>query len=79
MLENQIYTIEAANINQETLQAMRNAGKAMKDIHGNIDINKVDTIMYAFWTSFSMSALVLTFSSRPCVPCYLPMCYHTLP
>jgi Snf7 len=46
MLENQIYTIEAANINQETLNALKNAGKAMKDIHGNMDINKVDNIMY---------------------------------
>ena len=45
MLENQIYSIESANINQETLNAMRNAGKAMKDIHGNLNIEKVDSIM----------------------------------
>ena len=46
MLENQIYAIEAANINQETLTAMKNAGKAMKDIHGNLTMDKIDTIMY---------------------------------
>lgn len=46
MLENQVYSIEAANINQETLNAMKNAGKAMKDIHGNLTIDKVDQIMY---------------------------------
>lgn len=46
MLENQIYSIESANINQETLNAMKNAGKAMKDIHGNLTIDKVDAIMF---------------------------------
>ena len=45
MLENQIYSIESANINQETLNAMKSAGKAMKDIHGNLTIDKVDNIM----------------------------------
>ena len=29
-IEQQIYSIEAANINQETLKAMQNAGSAMK-------------------------------------------------
>ena len=48
MLENQIYSIESANINQETLNAMKNAGKAMKDIHGNLTIDKVDAIMFVF-------------------------------
>lgn len=50
MLENQIYSIESANINQETLLAMKNASKAMKDIHGNLTIDKVDDIMYVFRT-----------------------------
>jgi len=45
MLENQIYSIESANINQETLNAMKNAGKAMKDIHGSLTIEKIDGIM----------------------------------
>lgn len=45
-VEQQIYSIEAANINQETLNAMKTAGKAMKDIHGNLTIDKVDATMY---------------------------------
>ncbi|MCJ1326442.1 ESCRT-III subunit protein snf7 [Thelotrema lepadinum] len=45
MLENQIYSIESANINQETLNAMQSAGKAMRDIHGKLNIDKVDEIM----------------------------------
>ena len=53
MLENQIYSIESANINQETLNAMKNAGKAMKDIHGNLTIDKVDQIMYVMFLAIA--------------------------
>jgi hypothetical protein len=45
-VEQQIYSIEAANINQETLNAMKNAGTAMKQIHGGLTIDKVDATMY---------------------------------
>lgn len=45
-LESQIYSIEAANINQETLAAMKNAGKAMKQIHKGMSIEMVDQTMY---------------------------------
>lgn len=44
-IEQQIYSIEAANINQETLNAMKNAGKAMKQIHQGLTIDKVDQTM----------------------------------
>jgi charged multivesicular body protein 4 len=44
-IEQQIYSIEAANINQETFNAMKNAGAAMKHIHGNLTIDKVDATM----------------------------------
>ncbi|KAK5057715.1 ESCRT-III subunit protein snf7 [Exophiala bonariae] len=44
-VETQIYSIEAANINQETLIAMKNAGNAMAQIHGNLTIDKVDQTM----------------------------------
>lgn len=44
-IEQQIYSIEAANINQETLNAMKNAGKAMKEIHGGMTIEQVDKTM----------------------------------
>lgn len=44
-LEQQIYSIEAANINFETLAAMKKAGDAMKQIHGGMTIDKVDKTM----------------------------------
>lgn len=45
-LEQQIYSIEAANINHETLQAMKQAGAAMAQIHSGMSIDKVDETMY---------------------------------
>lgn len=45
-LEQQINSIEAANINQETLNAMKAAGSAMAQIHGKMTIDKVDETMY---------------------------------
>lgn len=44
-LEQQIYSIEAANINQETLSAMKAAGTAMQNIHKGLTIDKVDKTM----------------------------------
>ena len=52
MLEQQIYSIESANINQETLVAMKNAGKAMETIHGKMKIEDVDATMYDFHSHF---------------------------
>lgn len=51
-LEQQIYSIEAANINQETLNAMKAAGSAMTQIHGSMTIDKVDETMYVFFVMF---------------------------
>jgi hypothetical protein len=45
-LEREIYSIETANINKETLDAMKNASNAMKQIHGGLTIDKVDQTMY---------------------------------
>lgn len=45
-LEQQIYSIETANINQETLNAMKAAGAAMSQIHGAMTIDKVDETMW---------------------------------
>lgn len=44
-LEQQIYSIEAANINRETLAAMEKAGQAMKQIHGKLNLDIVDQTM----------------------------------
>jgi hypothetical protein len=46
-LEREIYSIETANINKETLDAMKNAGTAMQQIHAGLTIDKVDDVMYA--------------------------------
>lgn len=48
MLEQQIYSVEAANINREMLAAMEKAGQAMKQVHGKLNIGTVDQTMYAF-------------------------------
>ncbi|KAJ3348868.1 ESCRT-III subunit protein snf7 [Entophlyctis luteolus] len=44
-LETQMLAIESANVNMETMNAMRSAASAMKTMHGNIDINTVETTM----------------------------------
>ncbi|KAI5893835.1 Snf7-domain-containing protein [Schizophyllum commune H4-8] len=44
-LEMQVNTLENANLNAETMQAMKQATKALKDIHGNLSIDKVDATM----------------------------------
>jgi hypothetical protein len=49
-LEREIYSIETANINKETLDAMKNAGSAMKQIHAGLTIDKVDNVMYVLCT-----------------------------
>ncbi|GAM39037.1 SNF7 family protein [Talaromyces pinophilus] len=44
-LEQQVYSIETANINQETLYAMDSAGNAMKRMHDGLTMEKVDNMM----------------------------------
>jgi len=44
-LEGQISSIETANINKETLTALKNASSALKGIHGGLTIDKVDATM----------------------------------
>ncbi|KAF5545803.1 vacuolar-sorting SNF7 [Fusarium phyllophilum] len=44
-LEQQINSIESANINKETLAAMSNANAAMKQIYGGLTVDKVDATM----------------------------------
>jgi len=45
-VEREISSIETANINKETLDAMKNASAAMKQIHGGLTVDKVDATMY---------------------------------
>ncbi|OLY80680.1 Vacuolar-sorting protein SNF7 [Smittium mucronatum] len=44
-LETQIFAIESANVNLETMNAMRKGADAMKNIHKNMNIDKVDQTM----------------------------------
>lgn len=44
-VEREISSIETANINKETLDAMKGASQAMKTIHGDLSIDKVDQTM----------------------------------
>ena len=44
-LEGQISSIESANINKETLDAMKNAGAAIKHIHAGMTVDTVDNLM----------------------------------
>ncbi|KZT13071.1 Snf7-domain-containing protein [Laetiporus sulphureus 93-53] len=44
-LEMQVNTLESASFNAETMAAMKKASGALKDIHGRLTIDKVDTTM----------------------------------
>ncbi|KAG6890258.1 ESCRT-III subunit protein snf7 [Termitomyces sp. T32_za158] len=44
-LEMQVNTLESANLNAETLAAMKKAASALQTIHGNLNIDKVDATM----------------------------------
>lgn len=44
-VEREIGSIESANINKETLDAMKNASKAMSAIHGGLTVDQVDQTM----------------------------------
>ncbi|MBE3045676.1 Snf7 family protein [Candidatus Bathyarchaeota archaeon] len=60
-LEQQINSIESANINRETLAAMEKAGEAMKTIHGKLTPEKVDETMYVAPATPKARAQLLTF------------------
>lgn len=44
-LEAQVNAIESANMNLETMQAMKRGSEALKQIHGSLNIDKVDATM----------------------------------
>jgi len=44
-LEMQVNTLESANLNAETMQAMKKASDALNVIHGNMTLDKVDSVM----------------------------------
>ncbi|CAH6723614.1 vacuolar-sorting protein Snf7p [[Candida] jaroonii] len=44
-LETQLFAIEGANLNLETMKAMKQGASAMKQIHGEYDVDKVENTM----------------------------------
>jgi len=44
-IEQQLHTIESANLNFETMKVMEGGSKAMKTIHSGMNIDKVDKVM----------------------------------
>ncbi|KAF9511033.1 hypothetical protein BS47DRAFT_1331287 [Hydnum rufescens UP504] len=44
-LETQVNALESANINQETLEAMKNGAAALQKIHGKMTVEQVDATM----------------------------------
>lgn len=72
MLEQQIYSIESANINQETLLAMKNASAAMKQIHGKMTMEDVDVTMCVLFPP-SLSVRSHFSVSQPRTPHPLPL------
>lgn len=60
-IEQEISSIESANINKETLDAMTNAGKAMKQIHNGMTLDKVDSAMYVPTSAVDLSLAILSF------------------
>ncbi|TIA68416.1 hypothetical protein E3P92_04042 [Wallemia ichthyophaga] len=44
-LESQVNALESANMNLETINAMKKGSDALKSIHGNLNIDKVDNTM----------------------------------
>lgn len=64
-LETQIMTIENAHINLETLQAMRAGSSAMKSIHGELDVDKVDDVMEEVREQMDLANEISTAISNP--------------
>ncbi|KAK9248015.1 Snf7-domain-containing protein [Lipomyces tetrasporus] len=64
-LEAQSNAIESANINFETMKVMQSGAKAMKQIHGNMNIDKVDATMDEIREQVALSEEIGEAISRP--------------
>jgi len=63
-LEQQIHSIESANINAETLRVMKDAGKAMQSIHSGMKIDDVETTMEQIQDQHMLAAEISEALSR---------------
>ncbi|OAD73365.1 hypothetical protein PHYBLDRAFT_21078 [Phycomyces blakesleeanus NRRL 1555(-)] len=64
-IETQMMAIENANVNLETMGAMRSGAEAMKNIHGSMDINKVDATMDDIRDQMDIADEISVAISRP--------------
>ncbi|KAL3493090.1 Snf7-domain-containing protein [Aspergillus germanicus] len=67
-LEQQVYSIEAANINYETLNAMKAAGAAMDKIHNGMTIEQVDEAMEKLREQQELNNEIAEAITRPAIP-----------
>lgn len=64
-LESQLNAIESANLNYETMKAMKQGSKALKHIHGNLNIDKVDQTMDEIEEQVALGQEINNAISRP--------------
>ncbi|KAF9347893.1 hypothetical protein BGX26_000666 [Mortierella sp. AD094] len=64
-IETQVMAIENANVNLETMKAMRAGAEAMKGIHGAMDINKVDQTMEEIRDQMEIAEEISNVISQP--------------
>ncbi|KAF7720735.1 ESCRT-III subunit protein snf7 [Apophysomyces ossiformis] len=64
-IETQMMAIENANVNLETMNAMRTGAEAMRNIHGSLDINKLDDIMDDIQSEMDISKELSEALARP--------------
>ncbi|WFC97415.1 ESCRT-III subunit protein snf7 [Malassezia yamatoensis] len=64
-LETQVNAIENANMNLETMRAMQRGSAALKNIHQNMDVDKVDNTMDAIREQMTLSNEISEAISNP--------------
>ncbi|KAG7580043.1 hypothetical protein FFLO_00014 [Filobasidium floriforme] len=64
-LEAQVNAIETANLNAETMVAMKKGADALKGIHGSLNINKVDATMESIREQMDLSNEISDAISNP--------------
>lgn len=56
-LETQMNAVETANLNVETLKVMKSASDAMRKMQGEMDVDKVDSVVYVAPSSHLICSL----------------------
>lgn len=64
-LETQLTAIEGANLNLETMKAMKQGAQAMKQIHGEYDVDKVENTMDDIREQVELAEEISDAISRP--------------